>query len=57
MAIFDVDPAAGPALVGVIASSDALHNVEVQRLFTGDEVTAIRQKRAQLQASYSAPGH
>jgi uncharacterized protein with GYD domain len=57
MAIFDVDPAAGPALVGVIASSDALHNVEVQRLFTGDEVTAIRQKRAQLQASYAAPGH
>ena len=57
MAIFDVDPAAGPALVGVIASSDALHNVEVQRLFTGEEVTAIRQKRAQLQASYAAPGH
>ena len=57
MAIFDIDPAAAPAVVGVIASSDALQNVEMQRLFTGEEVSAVRQKRAQLQASYSPPGH
>jgi uncharacterized protein with GYD domain len=57
MAIFDIDPAAAPAVVGVIASSDALQNVEMQRLFSGEEVRAVRQKRAQLQASYSPPGH
>ena len=57
MAIFDIDPAAAPAVVGVVASSDALQNVEMQRLFSGEEVRAVRQKRAQLQASYSPPGH
>jgi hypothetical protein len=28
----------------------------MQRLFSGEEVMAIRQKRAQLQASYKPPG-
>jgi uncharacterized protein with GYD domain len=56
MAIFDMEPAAAPAVVGVAASSDGLHNVKMQRLFSGEEVMAIRQKRAQLQASYKPPG-
>jgi hypothetical protein len=56
MAIFDIDPAAAPAVVGVVASSDGVQNVKMQRLFSGDEVIAIRQKRAQLQGSYRAPG-
>ena len=56
MAIFDIEPAAAPAVVGVIASSDAVHNVKMQRLFSGDAVRAVRQKRAQLQASYTPPG-
>jgi uncharacterized protein with GYD domain len=56
MAIFDIDPAAAPAVVGVVASSDAVHNVKMQRLFSGEEVAAIRQKRTQLQASYKPPG-
>jgi uncharacterized protein with GYD domain len=56
MAIFDIDPAAAPAVVGVIASSDAVHNVKMQRLFSGEEIAAIRQKRTQLQASYKPPG-
>jgi uncharacterized protein with GYD domain len=56
MAIFDIDPAAAPAVVGVIASSDAVHNVKMQRLFSGEEVAAVRQKRTQLQASYKSPG-
>jgi hypothetical protein len=30
---FDIDPAAAPAVVGVVASSDAVQNVEMQRLF------------------------
>ena len=57
MVIFDIDPAAAPAVVGVAASSDGLHNIQTQRLFSGEEVMAIRQKRAQLQASYKPPGH
>jgi uncharacterized protein with GYD domain len=56
MAIFDIDPAAAPAVVGVVASSDAVHNVKMQRLFSGEEVAAIRQKRTQLQAHYKPPG-
>jgi uncharacterized protein with GYD domain len=56
MAIFDVDPAVAPAVVGVVASSEAVQNVKMQRLFSGDEVAAVRQKRTQLQASYRAPG-
>jgi uncharacterized protein with GYD domain len=56
MAIFDIDPVAAPAVIGVVASSDALQHVKTQRLFSGDEVMAIRQKRAQLQASYKPPG-
>ena len=56
MVICDIDPAAAPAVVGVVASSDGLHNVKAQRLFTGEEVRAVRQKRTQLQASYRGPG-
>jgi uncharacterized protein with GYD domain len=56
MIIFDADPGAAPAVVGVIASSGAAQNVKMQRLFSGEEVAAIRQKRTQLQSSYKAPG-
>ena len=45
MGIFDADPVAAGAITGTIASSDALKNVKVQRLFTGEEVAAIRQKQ------------
>jgi hypothetical protein len=56
MVIFDIDPVAAPAVVGVAASSDGLHNVKMQRLFTREEVVAARQKRAQIQGSYTPPG-
>lgn len=39
-----------------VASSDGVHNVKAHRLFTMDEVVAIRKKRIQLQASYRPPG-
>jgi uncharacterized protein with GYD domain len=55
MVIVDVDPGVAPA-IAVIVSSDGVHNVRAQRLFTMDEVNAIRQKRIQLQASYRPPG-
>ena len=56
MAIFDIDPTVAPAVVGVAASSDGLQNVKMQRLFSGEEVSAVRQKRAQLHGSFKAPG-
>jgi len=55
MVIFDIDPAVAPAIVGIGASSDDIKNIRIRRLFTGDEIRAIRQKRTQLQASYKAP--
>lgn len=56
MVIFEADPAVAPAVVEVGASSDGVTNVKLQRLFTGDEVRAIRQKRVELQKSYKPPG-
>jgi uncharacterized protein with GYD domain len=56
MAIIDVDPIAGAAITGTIASSEAVQNVKMMRLWTQDEVTAVRQKRAQLHKSYKPPG-
>jgi uncharacterized protein with GYD domain len=56
MVIFDIDPAAAPAVAGVGAASGGLHNVKMQRLLTRDEVVAARQKRAQIQASFTPPG-
>jgi uncharacterized protein with GYD domain len=56
MVIFEADPAVAPAIAGVAASSDGVSNVKMQRLLSGDEVRAIRQKRAELQKSYRPPG-
>ena len=56
MVIFDADPVAAGAITGVAASTDGLHNVRMQRLFSRDEVVAIRQKRAQIHASFKPPG-
>jgi uncharacterized protein with GYD domain len=56
MVIFEADPAVAPAIAGVAASSDGIANVKVQRLFSGDEVRAVRQKRTELQKAYRPPG-
>jgi uncharacterized protein with GYD domain len=56
MLIVDVDPGVGAAIAAVIASSDGVHNVKAQRLFTMEEVIGIRKKRIELQKSYSPPG-
>lgn len=56
MAIFDVDPAVAPAITAAVAASDAVHNIKVQRLFTTDEMMAVRSKRIELQAAYAPPG-
>jgi DNA-binding winged helix-turn-helix (wHTH) protein len=56
MVIVDGDPGVGAAITAVVASSDSVQNVKIQRLFSMDEVMAIRKKRIELQASYSPPG-
>ena len=56
MVIFDIDPAVAPAIVAVAASSDAVQNVKMQRLFTTDEMMAIRAKRVELQAALRGTG-
>jgi uncharacterized protein with GYD domain len=56
MVIVDVDPGVGAAIAAVVASSDGVHNVKAQRLFSMDEVIGIRKKRIELQKSYSLPG-
>jgi len=55
MAIFDLDPANAPAVAAVVASSEGVRDVKLQRVFTQDEVMAVRQKRIQLQSAYKAP--
>jgi len=56
MVILDVDPVVGAAIAALVASSDDVCNVKAHRLFSMDEVIAIRKKRIQLQASYTSPG-
>jgi uncharacterized protein with GYD domain len=56
MVIFEADPAVAPAIAAVPASFDGVTNVKYQRLFSEDEVLAIRQKRVELQKSYRPPG-
>ena len=54
--IFDVDSIAAPAMAGVAAATEGLANVKLQRLISGDEVSAVRQKRIELQKAYRPPG-
>ena len=57
MLIFDVpDPASAPAIAGVITSSGAVHNLQLMRLATMDEVTGFRKKAQQIRGAYKAPG-
>ena len=55
LAIFDADPAVAASVGAVVASSDGVHNFKMTRLFTMEEVIAIRKKRIELQGSYSPP--
>jgi len=56
LVIFDVDAEGAAAITGTAASSDAVQNVKLMRLFSEEEVAAIRQKRKQIHGSYKAPG-
>ncbi len=57
LTIFDVpDPAAAPAIVGIVVAAGTLHDVKLSRLLTQDEVIQIRQKASKIRAAYSPPG-
>ena len=57
LVIFDVpEPNTAAAISGIVVASNTLHNVQLKRLLTQDEVVQVRQKAAQLRSAYSPPG-
>ena len=57
LVIFDVpDPNAAPAISGTVVASGAIHNVNLTRLYTQDEILQVRQKAVQLRGAYTPPG-
>jgi uncharacterized protein with GYD domain len=57
LVIFDVpDPSAAPAISGVVVASGALHNAELKRLWTQDEIMQVRKKASELRGAYKPPG-
>ena len=56
LVIFDVpDPHAAPAISGLVVASNTLHNVQLKRLLTQDEVVQVRQTAVKLRKAYSPP--
>ncbi len=56
LVIFDVpEPNAAAAISGIVVASNTLHNVQLKRLLTQDEVVRVRQKAIQLRSAYSPP--
>ena len=54
---FDVpDGSVAAAITSVAVSSGAVHHAHLTRLYTTDEVAAIRQKASQIRGAYKAPG-
>ena len=56
LTIIDADPVAAAAIVGTVTATDTVRDVRMTRLWTNDEVIAVRKKRVELQSSYKAPG-
>ena len=57
LVIFDVpDPNSAPAISGTVVASGTIHNVNLTRLYTQDEIMLVRQKAVQLRGSYTPPG-
>ena len=55
MVILDADSGVGATIAAVVASSDGVQNVKGHRLYSTDEMMAMRKKRVQLQGSYTPP--
>ena len=56
LTIFDTDPVSAAAITGTVASSEAVRDVKMMRLWSNDEAKTVRAKRAELHAAYKAPG-
>ena len=54
--IFEADPITAVAINAVIVAGGALANIKFTRLWTDEEVTAIRKKRAEIEGSFKPPG-
>jgi len=54
--ILDADGDTAAAMTSTAVASGAFQNVRMIRLFSEDEATAVREKRAKIQATYKAPG-
>ena len=55
LVIIDVDAISAAAIVGTVAASDSVRDVKMTRLWSHDDVVAIRKKRAELHKSYKPP--
>jgi uncharacterized protein with GYD domain len=56
-AIFDLpDPSMVASIASIIVQSERVQNVKVDRLYTQEEVMAVRQKSRQLYSAYRPAG-
>lgn len=56
MTIIDADPTSAAAIVSTVASTDSVRDIKMTRLWTNDEIVAVRKKRIEITPSYKAPG-
>ena len=57
LVIFDVpDPSSAPAISGTVIAAGAIHNVNLTRLWTQDEIMQVRQTASKLRSAYKPPG-
>jgi len=54
--IFEADPITAAAINGIVVAGGAVMNLRFSRLWTDEEVTAIRKKRAEIEGAYKPPG-
>ena len=56
LVVFDVpEPDSAAAISGIVVATNTLHNVQLKRLLTQDEVVRVRQKAGQLRSAYTPP--
>jgi uncharacterized protein with GYD domain len=56
MILVDAEASAVAAMVSTVAATDSVRDIKMTRLWTNEEVTAIRKKRIELSKSYRPPG-
>jgi uncharacterized protein with GYD domain len=57
LVIIDVpEPDVAAAISGIVVATNTLHNVQLKRLLTQDEVVRVRQTAVKLRSAYTPPG-